>query len=226
MKILVIADIHGDMDKLKKLVDETKLGDIDLVICPGDYTDMFETPKEFSQVDIANLLIQKLLSIKKPLLAVPGNHDPYEILEFLEDYGINLHGKKKTVLGTDFVGWGGAPTPFNTNFEPSEEETKEALDKLASQIKPGNFIMITHEPPKDTKLDAVGGGKHVGSPIIRKFIETARPVLVISAHIHESQGEDKIGSSILFYPGPLFDGYYGIVDIEGKNIKCEVRKLR
>jgi Icc-related predicted phosphoesterase len=225
LRLLVLADIHGDYVSLDKLIDSIKGQKFDAAICPGDFTDMYSMPKEFSQTDIANMVLQKLMTLNVPLLCVPGNQDPYEILEFFDEYNINLHAKTKTVGGTQFIGWGGALTPFNTLFEPSDEETKEALDSLLKKTKKGNFVLVTHDPPKDTNIDKTTGGNHVGSPVIRSFIEKAQPVLAISAHIHESSGSDKLGETALFYPGAVFEGLYGIIEINGKQIKFESKKF-
>ena len=227
MKILVITDIHGDFKKLEKFIGTIRREKekFDAVICPGDFTDMFAIPKEFSQMDIANLIIQKLISLKTPLLCVPGNHDPYEIVELFNDYDINLHAKVRELGKASFLGWGGAPTPFNTTFEPSDEETRETLDSLGKKVKPNTFILVTHDPPKNTRVDIAASGDHVGSPVIREFIEKNQPTLAISAHIHESPGTDKIGSTTIFYPGAIFNGNYGVVEIEGKTVKCEQKKF-
>lgn len=225
MKILVIADIHGDFEKLGELVEKLSGEKFDVIICPGDFTDMFSQPKEFSQIDIANMVVQKLSVLGAPLLCVPGNHDPYEILELFDEYGVNLHAKTIEVKGIRFVGWGGAPTPFNTIFEPSDEETKETLDSLSQRVENGKFILVTHDPPKNTEVDMIAPGKHVGSPVVREFIEKKEPIIAISAHIHESAGKEELGKTTLFYPGPLFDGKYGIVNLEGNKVHLEIKNI-
>lgn len=222
-KIMVVADIHGEFEKFSKIVDKTKEHDFDLVICPGDFTDVFNTPEGYSQVDITELILQKLLSFGKPVFCVPGNHDPYDTLDLLDEYNVNIHGRVKKLKGLEFVGFGGAATPFNTKFEPTEEEIKETLDKRANDIK-GKFILVTHNPPFGTNLDKTETGEHVGSKSIRGFIEKNKPLLAISAHIHEAGGIDKLGETTLFYPGVAYEGYYGLVEV-GKEIKCEIKKF-
>lgn len=229
MKILIFADIHGEFKKASTVLNKVKTEGIDLIICPGDFTDMFTVPDGFSQMDIADMVLQEIMALKVPVLCVPGNHDPYEVLELFNEYKVNLHEKTRTVKGITFMGWGGALTPFNTIFEPSEEETAEYLEKTYEKIKNKDFVLIVHNPPKNTKLDTTFTKKHVGSEAIRKFIEKRQPVLAISAHIHEARGTDKIGKTNLFYPGALFEGYYGIVEINEKNpteIKCEMRRIK
>jgi hypothetical protein len=224
MKMLVIADVHGYSEDVSEFFSKIDASKFDLIVCPGDFTDMFNQPPGFSQHNIADLILQKLVSFGTPLFCVPGNHDPYEIIEAFEDYDVNLHGKVRRFKGETFIGWGGALTPFHTAFEPTEEETREALSEMGRKAG-ADFILVSHNPPFKTRLDRTATNEHVGSPAIREFIEKSQPKLVISAHIHESRGEDAVGKSVIFYPGPFYAGQYGVVTIEGKSVKCEIRKI-
>lgn len=170
LKILLIADVHGEVAKLSEFLEHFKEKDFDLVLCPGDFTDMFNVPEGYSQMDIAEIVLQKLLSLGKPVFCVPGNHDPYEILDLFDDYEVNLHGRFENFKGFKLVGFGGALTPFNTKFEPTEEETRESLSRLTSKKKE-KVILLTHSPPYGTSLDKTEKGEHVGSKAIREFIE-------------------------------------------------------
>ncbi|UCC91346.1 MAG: metallophosphoesterase [Candidatus Aenigmatarchaeota archaeon] len=222
LKILVIADIHGEFEKFSEVMDSLKENDFDLVICPGDFTDMHNIPEGYSQVDISELVLQKILSLGKPVLCIPGNHEPYDILDVFDEYDVNLHGRVRKFKGIEFIGFGGAATPFNTKFEPTEEEIKEALEKKVKNVK-GKFILVTHNPPFGTNLDKTETGEHVGSKVIREFIKNNKPLLAISAHIHEAGGTDKLNGTALFYPGVAYEGYYGLLEV-GKEIKCEIKK--
>jgi hypothetical protein len=224
MKILVVADIHGNFELASEILGKIKT-DYDIMIAPGDFTDIFNVPPGFSQVNIADMVLQKLLAMGKPAFCIPGNHDPYEILGIFDEYNVNLHNQVREFKNKKFLGWGGAPTPFETPFEPEEEEARDTLKELGKQVETCNFILVVHNPPKNTKLDKIVTGEHVGSPEIRKFIEARQPVLAISAHIHESTGEDKIGKTTLFYPGPLFNGNYGIIHLTSKGVKTEIKKI-
>ncbi|MEM5797810.1 MAG: metallophosphoesterase [Candidatus Aenigmatarchaeota archaeon] len=221
MRLLVIADIHGQYHILEKIINKVKNEDFDCIVCPGDFTDMFSVPEEFTQMDIVNIIIQKILTLKKPFFAVPGNHDPYESLNLFDDFGINCHGQIKKIDDVKITGWGGALTPFHTKFEPTEEETEDMLKALENLNK---FIFLTHNPPYNTKMDLTNTGQHVGSKAIRQFIIERKPFLVISAHIHEAAGIDVLEKSIIFNPGPVYEGMYGIVDTEPE-IKCYTKKI-
>ncbi len=208
---------------LDKVLSKVDLKSIDAVICNGDFTDMYYNPFEFDQLDTCELIVQKLLALKKPLLAVPGNHDPYETLDIFDDYNINLHGKFKVFGGLNFVGFGGAATPFNTIFEPTEEEIERGLNKNADKVVGG--VLVVHNPPKNTKCDKIESGEHVGSDSVRKIIEKSKPLFVVCGHIHEAGSIDKIGNSVIFNPGAVFEGSWGVVDINNKEVKCELRKV-
>ena len=88
MKIVIVADIHGKYAVLQKIMDEITKLDFDVLVSPGDFTDMFDTTPDFTQLEIADLVVQKLLIPDKPLLCVPGNHDPYDVIDVFEDYGV------------------------------------------------------------------------------------------------------------------------------------------
>jgi Icc-related predicted phosphoesterase len=214
------------MEALDRILADAAAERADIVLCPGDFTDMHSPNTVFSQGDICEMVVQKLLAHNKNLLCVPGNQDPYETLAILDEYGVNLHGRTRKVHSLIFAGWGGALTPFNTLFEPTNEETKEALDRIAHKLAGMDFVMLVHNPPKDTKLDLTSSGQHVGSPEVRSFVEKAQPSLLISAHIHESGAVDRISNSRLFYPGPAFEGNYGIVTLEKGVCECVVKKAR
>lgn len=219
-----MADIHGKYKPMNRLLDGIK-EEFDLILCPGDFTDMFDIPERFSQMDIANLVLQGLLSENKPLLCVPGNHDPYEIIGLFQEYEVNLQERVRDFQEIQFMGIGGAETPFNTNIEPTEEELKAELEKLGSKVDV-DFVLVTHNPPQNTKLDKTSSGKHVGSEAIRKFIEENHPLVAVSAHIHEAGGTDTLGNTKLIYPGMASKGNYGIIEIEGKDVRCEIKKVK
>jgi hypothetical protein len=224
MRMLVIADMHGYSEDISRFFSKIDARSFDLIVCPGDFTDMFNQPPGFSQHNIAELNLQKLVSFGTPVMCVPGNHDPYEIIDVFEEYGVNLHGKVRRFGNETFMGWGGALTHFHTALEPTEEETEEALGRMGSEAGRG-AIVVVHNPPHGTKLDKIATGEHVGSPAIRRFVEKNAPKLVISAHIHESRGTDTLGKSTLFYPGPFYAGLYGIVSVDGRGVSCEIKRI-
>ncbi len=225
MRLLVLADVHSSFELLSKIMKK-EAGNFDAIIAPGDFTDMYDIPEGFTQLEMAEITVCRMIAPKKPVFAVPGNHDPYNIMEIFREYGINAHCEIRQFKGFEIMGWGGAMTPFDTKFEPTEEETEKSLYETSVNLKTKDFILIIHNPPYETALDMISDKTHVGSKAVRKFIEEQSPLLSISAHIHESEGIDTIGRAVLFYPGAVFEGKYGFVEIkEGNKVKCEMKKL-
>ncbi len=63
--------------------------------------------------------------------------------------------------------------------------------------------LVSHSPPKGI-LDLFSMGKHLGSVIIREFIEKTSLKLVVCGHIHESSGKiENLGEAVVINAGPL-----------------------
>jgi Icc-related predicted phosphoesterase len=224
MKILEIADFHNDIENTLNFLDKLSMLEFDVIVCPGDFTD-YNVPKGFTKIDLAAFILEELKIFKKPILAVPGNLD-YEIINFLENEGVSIHGKGKIINGYGFYGFGGAKTPFETPFEPSEEEMKNGLEKGFEKIKNCEIkIQVTHVPPFKTKVDIISSGAHVGSQVVRNFIEEKKPILAICAHIHEARGIDEIGETKIINSGRFPEGYCGLITIEGKKVEAKIVNL-
>ncbi|MBI4176931.1 MAG: metallophosphoesterase [Candidatus Aenigmarchaeota archaeon] len=216
MNVLVVADVHGDFETLSDVLQNVKF-DFDVVACPGDFTDIGLSLMGFSREDMLHLILDELVGLGKPVLAVPGNHDPVDTHKILDEYGVNLHGVGRIIDGVGFFGFGGAKTPFDTPFEPTEAETEQGLVRGLSEVSGATKkIMITHNPPKNTKLDTISTGAHVGSQTIRDFILKNKPDASISAHIHEAVGVDVLGTTTLLYPGPSANGWVGLLSVGEK----------
>lgn len=224
MKILVLSDIHNDVENLINYIDKLSLMEFDLIIAVGDFTD-YNIPKGFTKLDIAKLIIEELGTLKKPILAVPGNFD-MELIKFFEEKNIGLQGNGKIIDGIGFYGIGGAKTPFKTPLEPTEKEIEEGLEKGYEKVKNCKIkIQITHIPPARTKLDVAYTGAHIGSEAVRKFIEEKKPDAAVSAHVHEARGTDEIKKTKLINSGRFPEGYCGVITIKNSDVKVEVINL-
>jgi Icc-related predicted phosphoesterase len=108
---------------------------------------------------------------------------------------------------------------------------RDRLNKIFSQIKPDKPVLfLFHDPPKDTKLDLINNpnspmnGKHVGDEINREFIEKYQPQIAVCGHMHETQGTDKIGKSLIINAGYGRAGQFLILDINRNDVKYDLRK--
>jgi len=225
MKIVALGDNHNDIEKMLFYVEKLSSINFDFIVYTGDFSDI-NTPKGFSQEDIATIIIRELKTLKKPIFAVPGNNDTINIISILEKEGIGVHGKGKLFNNIGIYGFGGAKTPFRTSYEPTDEEIEKGLRNGLKDVKNANMkIQVTHTPPLNTRLDFLIGGVHVGSAAVRKIIEEEKPILAISGHIHETKGIDYIGKTMLINPGRLSEGYFGYVEIKQDHAEGKILNL-
>ncbi len=225
MKILCIADIHGDRDSVREAKKFAEDNDIDMVMILGDFPgyEVFRN-KELNMREIKSILngFQNL-----NLLAIPGNCDHPEALDLFDDLGINIHERIRDINGIKLVGFGGSNiTPFNSPFEMEEEEIYNRLKNLMDKVKDNKVILALHCPPRDTNCDRTTNGTHVGSSSIRKIIEKFQPFLAVCSHIHEAAGlTDRIGKTQVANIGMLSHGNIGIIETDDE-IKIELRNLK
>ena len=211
MIILVGTDFHGSEEAFRNFgfkADEIK-AEI-LVIC-GDIT-------HFGSLQEAKRLLSVLEDPKVPILFVPGNCDPPSLATVEVECADSIHGSYRAYKDVMFFGFGGGPvSPFSTPFEMTEEEIADFLEEKAKNpLMRKWFIFVSHTPPKDTKVDKIYSGRHVGSQSIRRFIEERNPSVVLCGHIHEARGVDRIGGTIVVNPGPARHGYCALVYINNE----------
>ncbi len=202
MKILALADIHGKESVSYMAQEIYGMEKFDLILIAGDITD-------FGSGENAREIID---SMPTHVMAVPGNCDPKDVIEGIEkSKATNLHKNKKEYKGYEFVGLGGVNGGFNMGITFSDEFAFQFLKDCKE------CIFLLHQPPYGI-LDEVPGGKHIGSLGIKKAVEIARPILMVSGHVHEARGYKKIGDSVFVNPGPAKHGYAAIIDTEGMKV--------
>lgn len=218
MIIVGLSDIHGDLSMIKKM--GRILGKADVTLLVGDITN-FGRQAEIKQV------LAPVIHCTQKIFAVSGNCDYHEVDAWLSEQDVNLHGKGEVSNGIGFVGIGGSLiTPFQTPNELMEDEIEHFLALGYSQI-PSNIpmILVSHQPPLETKCDRISSGDHVGSNAVREFIEKHQPRICFTGHIHESIGVDKIGDTYVINPGMLNKGCYAYAEINEKVETIEIRNI-
>jgi hypothetical protein len=215
MRLLAVSDIHGKTDMVQRLLAVAT--GVDLVIIAGDITN-------FGGYEAAAEVFLPILAKGIPVLAVAGNCDTEEVEAYLRDKEIALSGRCVRQENCAFIGVSGSlPCPGNTPSEHGENFFENELNTTRCQLT-GNLVVVTHQPAFGTNVDCVGG-IHRGSQAIRKFIETHKPILAISGHIHEAFGKDTLGPTTLINPGPLKQGRYAIVEIEGQQVRISLYNM-
>ena len=218
MKIISFGDVHEDTNNLIKIKSE--LGNADLIIVSGDLTN-------YHGIVEAKKVLDSVKKYNKHLLAQYGNLDQPEVDGYLTKEGINLHGNGYLFEDIGIFGCGGSsPTPFNTPSEISETDIKKYLTDGYSKVKDAKWkIMVCHTPPKDTAIDVIRSGLHVGSSTVREFIIQYKPDVCISGHIHESRGSEMLGNTIILNAGMFRDGWYIEVMIDKKGLSAALKAV-
>ncbi len=151
---------------------------------------------------------------------VHGNADAIE--RPVPEGVIALHGRTAKLGRYGIGGLGGSsPTPSKTPFDPKDDDARAILERLGHVD-----ILVSHCPPVNTRCDKIPSG-HVGSLPVREYVEREKPVLVLSGHAHESRAIDKLGESTLVNAGPVMDGNFAEVQIDGiVSVELKAESLR
>ena len=218
MKIVSFGDVHMATRNLARMGEA--LRGCDLIIVSGDLTN-------FGGVDDARKVIDDVRRACPRILALSGNLDQREVMPFLEEQGIALHGKGMIIGGVGIFGCGGSNiTPFKTPTELSEDEIYATLRAGYEQVRDQRpLLMICHTPPYETKCDRILNGRPVGSTAARRFIEEVGPEVCISGHIHESAAVDRIGSTTIVNAGAFKDGGYIVVESNDGRLDARLEQV-
>jgi len=223
LNILAISDIHAK--EHEGLYNYLEKNNIDLLIISGDISN-------FGPLEFVNEFLNKLASYGPTIIAIPGNCDPNGVVEKIdESAAICAHDDVIEYENVVIYGFGGSnPTPFDTPCEFDEKtlynsiksvmeskdinSVKESTDKFPYGKIP---ILLSHAPPKDTEVDKIEEGVHVGSESVRKIIEEYQPRLNLCGHIHEARAFDMIEGTVISNPGMLEHGYGSLIEIDMNN---------
>lgn len=191
LKILAIGDIHGDTRQVKKLAEQAKRENVDLVILAGDLT--------LAETSTKNI-VGPFIKAGKQVVLIPGNHETVATANFLAEMypnTKNIHGYSVRAGDVGIFGAGGADIGITAVTEKEMFNTlKRAYEGVKGMKKK---IMLTHMHPSGSVSEISG---FEGSKSIRKAIELFKPDMIIHSHIHEAEGiEDKIGNTTVINVG-------------------------
>lgn len=206
LRIAYVVDVHGRFDAVPRALAE--IGDVDLLIVGGDLT-TGGTP------DDAERAIDAWRPLAPRLLAVAGNMDSPAIDARLAELGVGLDGCGVALDDIGVFGVSAAPTsPLHTPYELSDDELQRRIESgFAAIADRRRKIFCPHAPPLETACDRLASGEHVGSAVIRAFIEREQPDVVLCGHIHEARSVDEVGRSKVVNPGPARSGHYAVLEV-------------
>ncbi|RLG12651.1 MAG: hypothetical protein DRN71_05865 [Candidatus Nanohalarchaeota archaeon] len=197
MRLLCTSDIHGSAALCSNILKTIETENIDIFINAGDFSDN----------QLAYLFFKELDAKKTRSFITPGNWDRNLVYTSehvtVNNCGIFAHEDYHFLCI-------GPSTPFNL------EEILDAVKYIDSE----KLIMITHYPPYSI-LDHAWSTPHAGHMEYRRFISAKNPYLHIFGHIHESNGIEKIASTLAINCALAGHGRGKgyIIDLPEKNIK-------
>lgn len=149
-----------------------------------------------------HLLHQRVVEIAADLVVVgymTVNPSPFAIKDAEKPDCRDQDGlSRQRVLKSGYVTGSGEAKPHL--LDPLNGTMEDDLDALSAVLESPalrgfSFILVCHAPPRDTALDQMATGFHVGSLAVRRFIErwgvTGRLVASLHGHIHEAPWMSK-----------------------------------
>lgn len=220
MIVIGLADVHDGLPAVLSMMAVVRAADV--VVFAGDLT-------HFGGAVEAERVVSPVSAVAGKTFAVSGNCDYPEVDAWLERMGLNLHGRGEMVDGVGFLGLGGSLiTPFRTPNEYAEDDIEGYLNQGLLSLPPSTgapLILVSHQPPYGTRCDRLSNGTHVGSNAVRRFIETHRPQVCFTGHIHESAAVDNLGPTRIINPGMLGRGQYAWAEINPHKTVVEIRRV-
>ena len=175
IKLLVIADTHGDLSINKDLCKKIKGTDYDLCCILGDISD-YDFKVIFKYIP------------KDKIVAILGNHDRFSLLE---EHGLNnYNGKEIKINGIRIGTIQGSYRYKNESFPSFNHE--ESIDFLKNM--PEVDILLSHDKPftYDNNDPA-----HDGLKGITKYLYEKRIPISVHGHNHKSSiNELKNGTQV------------------------------
>ncbi len=215
LKLLAFTDIHGSYERVDRIISSEQ--GTNGIIIGGDLT-TYGAPEEGEQA------IRLFQNSGLPVFAVAGNLDSPDFDRKHEDLGVSINAKGRLLGEVGLFGVSASPfTPMHTPYEIAEDEIARRAEQGWKDVCEARWkIFVPHAPPRNTKLDRITLGAHVGSTAVRTFIEEHQPDVVVCGHIHEARGTDIIGKTKIVNCGPAGKGYFAIINF-GAKITVEVR---
>src|SRR6266404_4606763 len=214
MRIAATADLHfspQSYDHIREAMSRVR-DEADLLIIAGDLTN-------FGKVDEMRSLLNALVRLRIPIVAVLGNHDyesneEQQLMRLMVDEGIKvLDGSSYERDGVGFAGTKGFCGGFGrgalTSFgEPEVKAFVKAgideamnLERALSVLRTKKRVVVTHYAPVRETAEGEPNEifPYLGSSRLGEVIDRFGAELVIHGHAHHGALDGKTTSGIPVY---------------------------
>jgi uncharacterized protein len=211
MRIAATADIHFSpqtYDRIREPLSHAR-DEADVLVIAGDLTN-------YGKTDEMRSLLNGLVRVRLPIIAVLGNHDyeaghEQELIRMLTDEGIKvLDGSSYERDGIGFAGTKGFPGGFGRGLLTAfgEREVKafvqasldEAmkLERALTMLRAPKIVIVTHYAPV---AETVHGEPpeiwpYLGSSRLAEVIDRHQAALALHGHAHHGQLDGKTTAGV------------------------------
>ncbi|MFP4393137.1 MAG: metallophosphoesterase family protein [Desulfohalobiaceae bacterium] len=215
---IIVGDIHEQSANIHFIPEAPKA---EAIIVSGDLTNANHWPQ-------ARQILEEIQGINPVVYAQIGNMDHPDVEQELQKLGLNLHCQGFMLdMDVGIFGVGHSNhTPFGTPSEVSEERLADWLHQAHAQVSQAKHkVLISHTPPLHTATDRLINGQHVGSKAVRDFLLHNNVEICITGHIHEAVAQDTLHDTLILNPGPLPQGGYALLSLNGKDLKAKIKNI-
>ena len=215
MRILAIADIHGNRSKLREILSAAGLADV--IVLAGDLTHL-------GGPDDAQAAVKHCRPYAPHVLTVSGNCDDELIEKQMTADGNSLTGTGCGIDDVGFFGVSAAPHYLGNTWEVDEAVFERWLADGYQKIRDAKQRVLVSHPPPYGLVDWAFTKKHGGSQAVRAALDRYAIALVICGHIHEARGVAYYNDTTVVNCGPAWMGFYAVVEF-GANVSVDLRQV-
>jgi Icc-related predicted phosphoesterase len=215
MRILVVSDLHGDLEPCRRAVARIRP---DVILSCGDWGD----PEEVSEADLAEFLEAG------PVYTTFGNHDPLDLLARLRNRDgspvLLDQGKVQECAGVRLAAIGGiwAKSHAHRHYV-TDADVASAAARIA-RSGPVD-ILLTHGCPVGL-ADLTPSGRHGGQRCFLEAFKTIKPRLQLCGHLHVAQERTLKDGSRVINVGATPEGSIAVVEYDAAAKSLEARLER
>jgi len=188
MKIFAFTDLHSNLEFLEKHIKLIK--EADIILSSGDFVGYLADKKETKIV--FNLITNFFKQYN--FYFIWGNVD----IMLAKKYNIDLTSYENIKNKNNLKMHINNQNIFINNINISGLD----FNAKAKDLVFNSDILITHEPPFNTKIDLTLTNQHIGNKLYKEKVKQSNIKYWFCGHVHESKGEININNTKVINIGP------------------------
>lgn len=209
MRVLVISDLHGDLDSAWEAIDRFAP---DALLCCGDWGD----PEEVNESDLA------AFPARLPVLTTFGNHDPLALLPRLQNRdGTPIllgQGETRTFAGLRVAAIGGI---WAKSHRQPHYVTDDDVAAAAAKIEKPLDVLMTHGCPVGL-ADMTPKGNHGGQRCFLDAFHNVAPRVHLCGHLHVAQERALKDGRHVLNVGATPEGSIVLLEAQGSELTARL----